>query len=103
MAICDVSIVPIGTRNTSLSSYVARAVEVLENEDGISYELTGMGTTIEGELNHILSLIGRMHEAVLATGVRRVVTTVKIDDRRDKAASPDSKVKSVRRELGYPD
>jgi len=100
MALVEVSVIPLGTGTASVSQYVARAVQVLQAEEGIRYELTGMGTIIEGDLSRLMTLIQRMHEAVLDAGVMRVVTTVKIDDRRDRDSSSTSKVESLRRELG---
>jgi uncharacterized protein YqgV (UPF0045/DUF77 family) len=40
-----------------------------------------------------------MHEAVLREEVVRVVTTVKIDDRRDKPLTMKGKLDSVRKKL----
>jgi uncharacterized protein YqgV (UPF0045/DUF77 family) len=40
-----------------------------------------------------------MHEAVLEGGAWRVVTTIKIDDRRDKPLTMSGKVESVVRKL----
>jgi len=42
-----------------------------------------------------------MHEAVFNAGVMRVVTTIKIDDRRDKTSTMDSKMESLKRNLEY--
>ena len=36
-----------------------------------------------------------MHEVPFAMGAKRVITTIKIDDRRDKSMTIDSKVKAV--------
>ena len=99
MAIMEISIIPLGTGVTSVSQYVASAVRALEGEAGVKYELTAMGTIVEGDLDRLLGLARRMHQAVLDAGVMRVVTTIKIDDRRDKASSIDSKVKAVKRRL----
>ncbi len=99
MAIVEVSIIPLGTETPSVSEYVARAVEVLQDEKDIKYELTAMGTIIEGELERLLALIQKMHQAVFDAGAMRVVTTVKIDERRDKSSSMRSKVESLKREL----
>ena len=101
MAIVEVSVVPLGTGTTSVSLYVARAVEVLPGEKDIKYELTAMGTIIEGDLEHLLTLVRKMHEAVFDAGITRVVTTIKIDDRRDKISSMSSKMESLKRELGH--
>jgi uncharacterized protein (TIGR00106 family) len=101
MAIVEVSVVPIGTASPSVSQYVAEAERVLRGAEGINYELTAMGTIIEGELDVILSLVRQMHRVVLDTqGVMRVVTTVKIDERLDKKSSISGKVASVKSKLG---
>ncbi|MFB0557381.1 MAG: MTH1187 family thiamine-binding protein [Dehalococcoidia bacterium] len=99
MAIAEISVVPLGTETPSLSKYVARAVKVLQLEKELKYEITSMGTIIEGDLDKILMVAKKMHEEVFAEGVARVVTTIKIDDRRDKALSMKGKLDSLRREL----
>lgn len=53
---------------------------------------------MKGE-SRILPVVRKMHEAVLDCGVKRMVTTVKIDERRDKASSISSKVESVKERL----
>jgi uncharacterized protein (TIGR00106 family) len=99
MAIVDVSIVPVGTPTPSVSQYVARAVQILQSEPDIKYELTAMGTIIEGDLERLLTLAGRMHQSAFEAGVMRVVTTVKIDERRDKASSMSRKIEAVKSKL----
>ena len=101
MAMLEVSIAPVGTPTPSISGYVARAVQILQDEKDIKYELTAMGTIIEGDLEQLLTLVGKMHQSVFAAGAMRVVTTVKIDERRDKASSMSGKVESAKRKLGY--
>lgn len=100
MAIVEVSIVPLGTQTPSISKYVAKALKVLQDEKDIKYELTAMGTIIEGDLERLLSLVGKMHQSAFDTGAMRVLTTVKIDERRDKTSSMSSKIESAKRELG---
>jgi len=99
MALVEISVVPLGTPTPSVSQYIAQAVKVLEGEKDIKYELTAMGTIIEGDLERVLTLVRKMHEAIFNAGITRVVTTIKIDDRRDKASSMGSKMESLRREL----
>ena len=100
MAIVEVSVVPLGTGTPSVSRYVAEAEKVLQGEKDIKYELTAMGTIIEGDLDTLLALVKKMHRRVLDTaGVMRVVTTLKIDERRDKESSISGKVASVKRKL----
>ncbi len=100
MAIVEVSVVPIGTGSPSISEYVVQAAKVLQNEKDLKYELTGMGTIIEGDLERLLTLVRKMHQAVFDGGATRVVTTVKIDERRDKASTISSKVASVKEKMG---
>ena len=99
MAIIELSVIPLGTETTSLSQYVAQAVKILENEKDVKYQLTPMGTVIEGELAHILSLAQKMHESAFASGAMRVVTVMKIDDRRDKPSTMSAKVAAVKQKL----
>ena len=102
MAIVEVSVVPLGTATPSVSKFEAKAEKVLQEAKDIKYELTAMGTIIEGDLENLLDLVKKMHRAVLDSAeIMRVVTTIKIDERRDKEASISSKVESVRKELGH--
>ena len=101
MAMVEVSIVPVGTGTPSVSQYVASAVRLLRDEKDVKYELTAMGTIIEGDLERLLALVGKMHQSAFDAGVMRVVTTVKIDERRDKTLSVSGKVESVEQKLGH--
>jgi uncharacterized protein (TIGR00106 family) len=100
MTLAEISVIPLGTETPSVSKYVAQAVKVLQQEEGIKYELTAMGTIVEGELDNILAVAKKMHEAIFSEGVARVVTTITIDDRRDRSSTMGSKTESLRRELG---
>ena len=95
MAIVQVSIVPLGTGNPSVSQYVARALTILKEEKDVAYQLTPMGTVIEGNLDRVLGTVAKMHASAFGDKVQRVLTTIIIDDRRDKVATMESKVKSV--------
>jgi len=94
MAIVEVSVVPIGTGSTSVSEYVRAACAVIR-QSGLKHELNPMGTCIEGDLDAIFALIRRVHETLAGMGCCRLVTTVKIDDRRDKAQTMQAKVERV--------
>jgi uncharacterized protein (TIGR00106 family) len=98
MAIVEVSIVPIGTATTSVSNFVAGAVSVLK-KSGLHFELTAMGTIIEGDLAKVMETIQMMHETPFSTGLERVYTVIKIDDRRDKQTGMDYKIRSVEEKL----
>ena len=100
MAIIDISVVPVGTKSPSVSQYVAGAVRILQDEPGIRYELTAMNTIIEGDLEKIMALAQRMHRSAFDAGVKRVVTTIRIDERRDKPLTMNGKIASVKKKLG---
>jgi len=99
MAIAEISVVPLGTKTPSVSQYVARAVKIMEQEKDIRYEMTAMGTIIEGDLDRILAVVKKMHEGTFGEGVARVITKVEIDDRRDKIQGMKEKVNSLKMKL----
>ena len=99
MTIVEVSVVPLGTRTPSVSQYVARAIKIVEQEKDIRYALTPMGTIMEGDLDRILTVAKKMHETVFDEDIARVVTTIKIDDRRDKPQTMNGKLESVKEKL----
>jgi len=99
MAIAEVTVIPIGTASTSLSSYVADLQRVLEKQKNIQYTLTSMSTIIEGSLDDIFIAIRAIHEAPFQTDAQRVSTSIKIDDRRDKESSSSQKLRSVQEKL----
>jgi len=100
MAIMEISVVPIGTKGPSLSGYVARAIDILKKESDIKYQLTSMGTIIEARsIEKLLSVAGKMHSILFSDEVKRVVTTIKLDERKDKDLTMNGKVKSVEDKL----
>ena len=99
MVIAEISIVPIGTSTPSVSKYVAKAIQVLDQERDVKYKLTGMGTILEGDWTSVLEAVRKMHESVFDDQVQRVVTTIRIDDRRDRKSSVERKVQSVTKRL----
>jgi uncharacterized protein (TIGR00106 family) len=98
MAILQISVVPIGTRETSLSTYVADCIRILKKEQ-IRYELTSMGTNIEGDLKDLFRIALKMHQTPFRKGALRVLTTLKIDDRRDKKGTLKGKKRAVENKL----
>jgi len=98
MVIAEISVVPIGTKNPSLSKYVAECVKALD-ASGIKYTLTPMGTILEGTLEEVLEAVRMLHRLPLNHGAERVSTRLVIDERRDKDATAESKLQSVRDRL----
>jgi uncharacterized protein (TIGR00106 family) len=96
MAVAEISVVPVGGGTPSVSARVARCLDVLD-ETGLRYELTAMSTIVEGDTRAILDAAVRMHESAFGDGIARVLTTVKIDERRDKPLTIRGKVEAVER------
>ena len=99
MAMMEISVVPLGTGSPSVSKYVAGAVDIVHQEPDITYQLTAMGTVIEGDLEKLLSVAGRMHRSVLEAGAQRCVTTIKLDERTDKPLTIEGKIQAVEEKL----
>jgi uncharacterized protein (TIGR00106 family) len=98
MAIMEISVVPVGTDNPSVSSFVAECIKIVE-QHGLQYEVSSMGTEVEGELDALLNVAAQMHRAPFAKGAQRVVTTIKIDERRDKTLTITEKKEAVLKRL----
>ena len=98
MAIMEITILPIGIPGSSLSPYVADCLRVLK-EEKVRYELTAMGTNIEGALKDLFRIALKMHQVPFTNGAPRVTTTIRIDDRRDKKGTISGKKEAVQRKL----
>lgn len=100
MPLMEISIMPLGTKTVSVSKYVASSIEVLRKEKGIKYKLISMGTIVEADsVERLLSIASKMHNKVLDSRIKRAVTTIKIDDRKDKKLTMEKKIKSVQKRL----
>jgi len=95
----EFSIVPIG-RGASVGSEIAKVIKIVENS-GLPYKLNPMGTVVEGKWDDVMALIKQCHRAVLRNG-ERVVTTVKIDDRKGRSNMIESKIISLEKRLKKP-
>ncbi len=93
--IAQLSVYPIG-EGTSLSRFVKKGVAVIE-QSGYTYEIGGMGTTVEvPDLDTLFDLVKQVHAAQVAEGAQRVVIDLKVDDRRDKKGTIESKKTAVK-------
>ena len=95
MIIAQLSIAPLG-KGTSVHDYVKIVIETLKKEH-IHCETNAMATIIEtDDLTTLFNVVQKAHQAVLAAGAKRVITELKIDDRRDKEATMKSKVNALK-------
>jgi uncharacterized protein (TIGR00106 family) len=96
LIVADVSVVPLGV-GTSVSAYVKKAVKALDGT-GLKVLHGPMSTSLEARtVDEVFAAVKKAHDAVVAAGAKRVVTTVKLDDRRDKDHSMASKLSALER------
>jgi uncharacterized protein (TIGR00106 family) len=94
MIVAEVSVSVLG-EGSSISRFVKVAVASLK-ESGLKTVSGPNGTSLEAvSIDEILGAVKAAHLAVVETGAKRVVTTLKIDDRRDKNATMQTKLKAV--------
>ena len=100
--LAELEVIPIGTGSASLSAALAEVARLIDRS-GLDYRVGPMGTVVEGEWDRIMTLTKQCHQAVLASSAR-VVTTIRIDDRKDKpgAGRITQKVQSLEARVGKP-
>lgn len=96
--LAELSVVPLDKGHERLSQYVAGSIKIVQ-ESGLDYEIHAMGTLIEGPCDKVFDVIRKCHENMVAQS-DRVVTYVKIDDKKGAERSIKSKVASVEEKLG---
>ena len=97
----EISILPIGTDNTSISKEVAAAFDAIRKTKDIkTAKLTAMGTQIEANnIRAILNSIEAAHQAVKSTGAKRMISSIRIAERLDASRTLEDEVKSVTEKL----
>lgn len=94
MIISQLSIAPFG-KDISVSKYVKKVIDVIKNYD-VRYETNAMATVIETkDLETLFKIVQSAHISLIDSGIERVITELKIDDRRDKNVTIDSKIKAI--------
>ena len=100
--LAELEIVPIGTQSPSLSGLLAEMAKLIDRS-GLDYRVGSMGTVVEGDWDRIMTLAKQCHQAVMASSMR-VMTTIRIDDRKDRPGSGriTQKVQSLEARVGKP-
>lgn len=82
----EIAVYPLGTTDPSVSREVSAVFPVLD-ASGLSYRVGEMSTTVEGTPAELFALAARLHDSLFGGPVRRVVTVLKLDERRDAPAT----------------
>jgi len=93
----QISVIPLGTI-PSYAAFVADFQKVLAASN-LSFTLTDMATIVEGDTAELLAIAAKIHEIPYSKGVQRVLTSISIDDRRDKAVHLGDKIQAVKNKL----
>ena len=96
----EISIYPMATRTTSVSFYIAKAIDSIKNIENIKYEINAMGTILESDsIDVINDASKRMVDTIHNLGIGRVEVIIKIDSRKDKHVKMEEKVESIKKQL----
>lgn len=85
-------------KGESVSKYVARSLDIID-KSGISYQLTPMGTILEGEWDEVIEVVNQCQKK-MHSDCNRVSCQIKIDSRNNKTNCLENKIESVESKLG---
>ena len=97
MVLIEFAMAPRGV-GESLSAHVARILDIID-KSGLAYQMTPMGTIIEGEWSEVMGVVTDCFKA-LETDCPRISSQIKIDYRTGNTRRMKSKVEAVENLLG---
>jgi len=97
MILLEFSMSPLG-KGESVSQYVARSLDIID-ASGIPYQLTPMGTILEGEWEPVMAVVQQCYERMRAD-CPRITCSIKIDAREGKSGRLAGKIASIEERLG---
>ena len=97
MVLLEFSMSPMN-KGESVSPYVARSLDIID-KSGLPYQLTPMGTIIEGEWDEVMAVVTACFK-VMSSDCERIGTHIKVDYRVSPRGRIKSKVASVETKLG---
>jgi uncharacterized protein (TIGR00106 family) len=104
----EISIIPLGkkhstdtmTDSTSISKEVSVAFEAIQKIPQVKVTLNAMGTEIESNnIKDILKSIDVVHHALKDIGIKRIISSIRIDERLDKSETLEGRINSVKEKL----
>ena len=97
MVLLEFAMAPSG-QGESMSRKVARIIDLIDRS-GVPYQLTPMGTILEGEWAEVMGVVTSCFET-LSADCPRIGVHIKIDYRAGPAGRLTSKVEAVEQRLG---
>ena len=95
--VAEFSIHPMGV-GTSVGRYVKAAVRALSKVPGLTFEVTPMSSVLEAEkIGTILQAVEASHRALRSLGVKRISSSLRIDERLDKPRRMSDKTRGLKR------
>ena len=92
MVLAEFSMFPTD-KGESVSAYVSQVLKVID-DSGLTYQLTPMGTILEGEWKEVMGVVTACFE-VLQLQCRRVTIILKVDYREGKESRMRSKINKL--------
>ena len=97
VVVAEFSIHPIGA-GTSVGGYVKAAVRALSKVPGLTFDVTPMSSVLEAEnIETILEAVEASHRALRSMGAKRISSSLRIDERLDKARKMSDKTRGLKR------
>jgi uncharacterized protein (TIGR00106 family) len=97
MVLLEFAMSPVGQPG-SLSPHIARILDVIDRS-GVTYQLTAMGTILEGEWDEVMNVVSACFRE-LEADCPRIGMNLKVDYRAGPQSRLRSKVDAVEAKLG---
>ena len=97
MVLLEFSMSPL-CKGESVSEYVSRSIDIIDRS-GLPYQLTSMGTIIEGEWDEVFTVVRECFER-MQRDCKRISVSIKADFRDGAAGRLKGKVDAVEKRLG---
>lgn len=97
MVLLEFAMAP-GGKGESVSEYVARIIDLID-KSGVPYQLTPMGTILEGDWDQVMGVVGSCFKA-LQPDCSRISMNLKMDYRAAPAGRLKAKTEKIEQRLG---
>ena len=92
MVLAEFSMFPTD-KGESVSKYVSQVIEEID-KSGVTYQLTPMGTILEGSWEEVFDLISRCFK-ILEPQANRIYSAIKVDYRSGEESRMSSKINKI--------